>query len=59
MRDSESRHNAACGKQATWVRHTQFAGTHPFCTECAKKEDDFGEESSYVVWEELLHEVAQ
>ena len=40
-----------CGKQATWIRHTQFAGTHPFCTECAKKEKDFGEDSSYVGWE--------
>lgn len=43
-----------CGKPATWVRHTQFAGNHPFCSEHAKKEADFGQsDSSYFFWKEL------
>lgn len=32
----------ACGKPVLWVRRTQFAGDHPFCDECARKEGDFG-----------------
>lgn len=43
-----------CTSKATWVRHTQFAGKHPFCTDHAKMEKDFGQEdSSYFYWEEL------
>jgi hypothetical protein len=43
-----------CGKPATWVRHTQFAGSHPFCAEHAKMEEDFGQsDSSYFFWKEL------
>jgi len=45
-----------CSKPATWIRHTQFAGSHPFCTAHAKAETDFGTSSSYLDWEELLHE---
>lgn len=30
-----------CSKRATWVRMTQFAGNHYFCTAHAKKESDF------------------
>ncbi|MEK7074529.1 MAG: NUDIX domain-containing protein [Patescibacteria group bacterium] len=43
-----------CEKPATWIRRTQFAGTHPFCTEHAKEEKDFGTfDSSYFFWKEL------
>lgn len=31
-----------CDKDALCVRYTQFAGAHPFCETCAKKEDDYG-----------------
>ncbi len=40
----------SCGKEADWVRYTQFAGDHPFCDECARKEVDFLEENSYHFW---------
>ncbi len=30
-----------CGKPATHIRCTQFAGDHPYCTKCAKKEKDY------------------
>ena len=30
-----------CGKLATWMRYTQFAGNHPFCDEHAELESDF------------------
>lgn len=39
-----------CGGSATWVRCTQFAGDHPYCTEHAKQEDDFGKDDSYTYW---------
>jgi len=26
-----------CGEDTTWIRRTQFAGDHFFCTKCAKK----------------------
>lgn len=43
-----------CGKPATWVRHTQFSGSHPFCTDHAKQEEDFGKsDTSYFFWKEL------
>ena len=33
-----------CGAAATWMRKTQFAGDHYFCTQDAKKEPDFRKE---------------
>ena len=43
-----------CGEPATWVRHTQFASSHFFCTQHARAEEDFGRsDSSYFFWEEL------
>lgn len=37
--------------QATWFRVTQFAGQHPFCETCAKKERDFKKDGgSYFFW---------
>jgi hypothetical protein len=53
MRDEDNLY-CECGKPATWVRKTQFAGTHPYCTEYAKRENDFGRsDSSYFFWKEL------
>lgn len=42
-----------CDKPATWIRDTQFAGKHPYCTEHAEKEDDFGRSDSYFSWDEI------
>ena len=42
-----------CEEQATWIRHTQFAGDHPFCEKHAKLEADFNDSDSYLDWEEL------
>lgn len=43
-----------CGRPATWVRHTQFSGSHYFCTIHAEKEEDFGKsDPSYFYWEKL------
>jgi len=39
-----------CDNQSDWVRCTQFAGDHPFCDSCAHKEEDFGEDDSYLYW---------
>lgn len=46
-----------CGQPAEWVRSTQFAGEHPYCTHHAKKEDDFGEDDSYSYWYEVKYDV--
>jgi hypothetical protein len=43
-----------CNKPATYLRHTQFAGIHPYCEEHAKKESDFNENDSYTFWEDIL-----
>ena len=42
-----------CDEPATWIRHTQFSGDHPFCTKHAKKEKDFGESDSYKDWAKI------
>lgn len=42
-----------CDKPAHWVRHTQFAGSHPFCDAHAREQKDFGKDDSYEFWEEL------
>lgn len=40
-----------CPKEARYIRHTQFAGSHPFCAEHAMQEDDFLDCTSYLDWE--------
>ena len=43
-----------CGEEAKRVRVTQFSGTHYFCLEHAKEEEDFHmSDTSYAFWEEL------
>lgn len=43
-----------CGKPATWIRSTQFAGDHPFCNEHAEEESDFNQNDSYAFWYEVV-----
>lgn len=38
-----------CHEVATWVRVTQFAGSHPFCEPHARAEADFG----HAMWRQL------
>lgn len=40
-----------CDEPAVWTRHTQFAGSHPYCDYCAALEDDFDENDSTTGWE--------
>ena len=40
-----------CDKPAAWIRHTQFAGSHEFCDDHARAEDDFLVEDSTKDWE--------
>ncbi len=42
-----------CSKAAEYVRHTQFAGSHPLCEEHAKEDKDFLKNDSYTSWEIL------
>jgi hypothetical protein len=42
-----------CGEPALYVRHTQFAGSHPFCMLHALAERDFMQSDSYQFWEKL------
>lgn len=43
-----------CQKPVVWIRHTQFAGSHPFCQQHAEQEEDFGEDGdSYFFWEKV------
>lgn len=39
-----------CGKPAKYIRHTQFAGQHPYCKEHAELQSDFEESDSYQYW---------
>ena len=42
-----------CSDPAAWIRHTQFAGDHPYCDKHARQEKDFGEDDSYTYWTEV------
>jgi hypothetical protein len=48
-----------CDELATYVRHTQFAGTHYFCTKHAEMEDDFEDNLDPILYtsEQWLAEV--
>ncbi len=51
-----------CDEPAVWIRHTQFAGDHPFCEDHAKMEEDFGVNDSYAYWsmpEEIMNEMVK
>lgn len=42
-----------CDKEASYIRHTQFAGSHPLCSEHAEEDKDFMKNDSYTDWEKL------
>jgi len=42
-----------CEKPAKWVRHTQFAGNHPYCKAHDKEQDDFSTNDSYEFWSKV------
>lgn len=42
-----------CNEPALYVRHTQFAGSHPFCMTHAMLERDFLRNDSHASWEKL------
>ena len=51
-----------CDEPAVWVRHTQFAGEHPYCEDHAKMEEDFGVNDSYAFWtmtQEVMDEMVK
>jgi len=51
---NDSCSEAYCFEPVAWERVTQFAGTHPYCDKCARKEKDFGkEDGSYSFWREV------
>lgn len=44
-----------CGGHAVWIRHTQFAGDHPYCDKHARMEKDFNDEpDSYSFWSNVM-----
>lgn len=51
-----------CDEPAVWIRHTQFAGEHPYCEDHAKMEGDFGVNDSYAFWtmtQEVMDEMVK
>ncbi|MFA6364844.1 MAG: hypothetical protein WCW78_00380 [Candidatus Paceibacterota bacterium] len=42
-----------CSADAVWIRHTQFAGDHPFCKLHAEKETNFRKRNSTEFWEKI------
>lgn len=39
-----------CDKPATYTRHTQFAGDHPYCDEHGMAQEDYFVDDSYTFW---------
>jgi len=42
-----------CDKEAAFIRHTQFAGSHPLCEKHAREDPEFMMGTSYQFWEKL------
>lgn len=42
-----------CGKPADVIRHTQFAGDHPYCKEHGMEKEDYSVDDSYTYWTEI------
>lgn len=53
MKKEECWGATACKQPVAWIRHTQFAGSHPFCAEHAKEERDFLVSDSTKDWEQV------
>ena len=45
-----------CEEEAVYIRHTQFAGSHPLCEKHAKSEEDFLVDDSCTDWEKIEKE---
>lgn len=43
----------SCDKKAEYIRHTQFAGSHPLCEKHAREDEEFLFNDSYQSWEKL------
>lgn len=43
----------SCDNDALFIRHTQFAGSHPLCELHAKEDKDFMKDDSYQFWEKI------
>jgi len=41
-----------CDAQAAHIRHTQFAGNHPYCQQHAMAQEDYYVDDSYTYWTE-------
>ena len=47
-----------CGEPATYIRSTQFAGDHPYCSYHAEKQSDFySQPDSYSYWYKIEEEL--
>jgi hypothetical protein len=53
--DTEQERCLECGDEAQYIRHTQFAGNHPYCLEHAQREPDYGQDDSYTYWSEVAY----
>jgi len=42
-----------CTDNAVYIRHTQFAGSHPLCEKHASEDENFLKTDSYQSWEKL------
>jgi esterase/lipase len=42
-----------CKEVAVYIRHTQFAGSHPLCEKHAKEDETFLCTNSYQDWEKI------
>ena len=51
--DKYSCSEPGCLKTATYLRHTKFFGSHPYCEEHAKKQSDFSPTAPRSEWEKL------
>ena len=50
MKNKKSLYCLDCGEPAAYVRHSQFAGSHPFCDKHARKERNFGKTDEDSFW---------
>lgn len=54
MKEDWMKYCINCPKPTRFIRHTQFAGSHPYCEDCAKDEPDFmKDDEPYKDWEAI------
>lgn len=45
-----------CPNESKYIRYTQFAGNHPFCEDCARKQKDFDNNNNVdIIWKEIIN----